>query len=222
MFSVSTARHHDEPVPRTAVFGRLQIDYDPRVLRPRTWTTAQSVWAAELLHDAPAGPVLELCAGAGQIGLLALALTGSARDLVLVDRSAAACEFARVNASRARPAGAVDVRRAPLEAALLPGERFAVIIADPPWVPTASIGRFPEDPEPAIDGGPDGLSVAWRCIDVIARHLLPGGSAVVQLGTAAQLDRIAGWLANDPLATLRVAGRRSYGQRGVLALIRHA
>lgn len=206
--------------PRTAVFGRLRIDYDARVLRPRAWTAAQSVWAAELLHDAPPGPVLELCAGAGQIGLLALALASSSRDLLLVDRDAAACGFARVNASRARPAGAVDVRRSPLETALAPGERFALIIADPPWVPTASVGRFPEDPVTAIDGGPDGLSVAWTCLDVIARHLLPAGSAVVQLGTAAQVDLVADRLGSDPSSRLRVAGRRSYGSRGVLALMR--
>lgn len=207
--------------PRSAAFGRLRIDYDHRVLRPRAWTTAQSLWAAELLHDAPPGPVLELCAGAGQIGLLAVALAGSGRDLVLVDRDTVACEFARLNAARARPAGVVDVRRSPLETALAPGERFPVILADPPWVPTASTGRFPHDPVMAIDGGPDGLTVAWACLDVIERHLLPGGSAVVQLGTAAQVGRVADRLAGDPAAALRVAARRSYGDRGILALMRH-
>lgn len=207
--------------PRTAAFGRLRIAYDHRVLQPRPWTTAQSVWAAELLHDAPPGPVLELCAGAGQIGLLALALAGSDRNLVLVDRDAVACGFARVNALRELPGGAVDVRRSPLESALAPRERFAVIIADPPWVPTSSVGRFPRDPARAIDGGPDGLAVAWVCLDVIARHLLPGGSAVVQLGTPAQVDRVAERLDGDPAATLRVAARRSYGEQGILALVRH-
>ncbi|RIQ25070.1 methyltransferase [Jiangella rhizosphaerae] len=207
--------------PQTAAFGRLRIDYDHRVLQPRPWTVAQSVWAAELLHEAPPGPVLELCAGAGQIGLLALSLAGSGRRLVLVDRDAVACGFARVNASRELPAGVVDVRRSPLETALAPGERFAVIIADPPWVPTASVGRFPRDPVAAIDGGPDGMAVAWVCLEVIARHLLPGGSAVVQLGTAAQVDRVADRLAGDPSATLRVAARRSYGEHGILALVRH-
>lgn len=208
--------------PRTTAFGKLRIDYDARVLRPRPWTTAQSVWAAELLHDAPPGPVLELCAGAGQIGLLALALAGSSRDLVLVDRDAAACGFARVNAARARPAGAVEVRQARLERAAAPGERFALVIADPPWVPTAAVGRFPEDPATAIDGGPDGLTVAWACLDVIGRHLLPGGSAVLQLGTVVQVNQVAARLAGDPSSRLRVAGRRSYGARGVLALVRCA
>ena len=37
----------------------------------------------------------------------------------------------------------------------------------------------------------DGLDVARACLDVIAGHLAPGGSAVLQLGTAAQADTLA-------------------------------
>ncbi len=53
-------------------FGHLRIAYDARVLTPRPWTEAQSTWAAEVMTDAPEGPVLEVCCGAGQIGLLAI------------------------------------------------------------------------------------------------------------------------------------------------------
>ena len=60
-------------MPRTATFGTLSIDFDDRVLEPRPWTAAQSTWAADLMRGAPAGPVLEVCAGAGHIGLLAIA-----------------------------------------------------------------------------------------------------------------------------------------------------
>ena len=66
-------------------FGGLSIRYDERVLEPRPWTTSQSRWAAELLRDTPPGPLLELCAGAGHIGLLAVAY--QPRDLVMVDIS---------------------------------------------------------------------------------------------------------------------------------------
>ena len=64
-------------------FGGLRIEYDARVLAPRAWTAAQSRWAAELIRTAPPGPVLELCAGAGHIGLLAVTL--APRPLVCVD-----------------------------------------------------------------------------------------------------------------------------------------
>ena len=114
-------------------FGSLRIAFDARVLRPREWTAAQSEWAAELLPRLPAGPVLELCAGAGQIGLLAV--VDSSRRLVCVDADETACRFARANADGARMADRVEVRQARLEEALAPEDAFPLIIADPPWVP---------------------------------------------------------------------------------------
>ncbi len=167
-------------------FGPLTITYDDRVLRPRQWTVAQSEWAADLMTTAPGGPVLELCAGAGHIGLAAVATTG--RRLVCVDSSAVACDYARVNALAGGMADRVEVREARLESALEPDERFPVIIAAPPWVPRDLTPNFPEDPLTAIDGGPDGLDVARACLTVVAGHLAPGGSAILQLGTRAQAD----------------------------------
>lgn len=167
-------------------FGPLAIAFDERVLRPREWTAAQSQWAADLMAAAPDGPVLELCAGAGHIGLLAVATSG--RRLVCVDANPVACDFARANAVAAGMADRVEVREGRLETALAPDEQFPVVIADPPWVPRDQTSQFPEDPLTAIDGGSDGLDVARACLSVIAAHLAPGGSAVLQLGTHAQAD----------------------------------
>lgn len=171
-------------------FGSLTIAFDERVLRPRTWTVAQSAWAAEILSTGPDGPVLELCSGAGQIGLLAVA--GTRRQLVCVDSSETACDFARANALTADMAHQVEVRHAPLETAVRVDESFPLVIADPPWVPCAETERFPNDPLTAIDGGVDGLDVARACLDVIRDHLAPGGSALIQLGTAEQAGLLAG------------------------------
>jgi release factor glutamine methyltransferase len=173
------------PVSDHTGFGPLQIGFDARVLRPREWTTAQSDWAADLLPRLPVGPVLELCAGAGQIGLLAV--LHSTRRLVCVDADETACHFTRANADGARMADRVEVRHARLEEALGPEEAFPLIIADPPWVPRLDTGRFPEDPITAIDGGDDGLDVARSCLRVIQDHLAPGGSAILQLGNADQV-----------------------------------
>jgi release factor glutamine methyltransferase len=197
------------------VFGTLAIAYDDRVLRPREWTAAQSEWAADLMVTAPGGPVLELCSGAGHIGLLAVAISG--RRLVCVDSSPVACDFARANAVAAGLADRVEVREARLETALAPDEQFPVIIADPPWVPRAETSRFPEDPLSAIDGGPDGLDVARACLAVVAGHLAPGGSAVLQLGTTRQaeiLRREAGFI-DGRLVMAEVRQQ----ERGVLARI---
>ena len=153
----------------TLAFGPLTIAFDDRVLRPREWTAAQSEWAAELMRTAPDGPVLELCAGAGHIGLLAVA--ASDRRLVCVDASAVACDFARDNARDAGMSDRVEVREARLETALTDDELFPVVIADPPWVPRSETGRFPEDPLSAIDGGDDGLDVARACLRLSLIHI---------------------------------------------------
>jgi len=118
-------------VIETIAFGSLDITFDERVLRPREWTAEQSRWAAELIGPAPSGPVLELCSGAGQIGLLAIAT--EPRELVCVGLDPVACDFARDNALDAGPADLVEVRQGDLEAVLGPDEMFAVVIADPPW-----------------------------------------------------------------------------------------
>lgn len=197
------------PVSRTIDFGPLTIEYDDRLLVPRPWTVQQSEWAAELIAAAPAGPVLELCSGAGHIGLLAVTL--APRPLVCVDVSPLACAYARANARAAGLDDLVEVREGRLDAALAAEERFAVVIADPPWVRTADIGRFPEDPVLAIDGGADGIDLARACLEVAADHLLPGGDVVLQIGNREQVDRLA-----DADHALRLVEVRD-GERGVLA-----
>jgi release factor glutamine methyltransferase len=196
--------------PEEMDFGRLRIAFDSRVLRPRAWTEAQSSWAAEILESAPAGPVLELCSGAGQIGLLAVA--DNDRRLVCVDLSPVACDYARRNAAGAGMADRVEVREGGIDEVLRDSERFALVVADPPWVRRTEVGRYPEDPLLAIDGGDDGMDVAWLCIDAARRHLLPGGSLLLQLGTVEQVDAVHERLREDDLGVAEVR----WHERGVL------
>ena len=97
-------------------------------------------------------------------------------------------------------------------------ERFAVIIADPPWVATNDVARFPEDPVSAIDGGADGLDLVRSCLVVIDRHLAVAGSAVLQTGPD-QAERVVQIVAGyDELSVVEVrqlrARRRSSGSTG--------
>jgi methylase of polypeptide subunit release factors len=174
---------------RTARIGTLDIAYDDRVLRPRPWTAAHAAWAAEVLRDAPTGPVLELFCGAGHIGLLSV--LGSDRRLVAVDLDPVACEYARSNAAAAGLAELVEVRNAALAQAVLDDELFPVVVADPPWVPSRRTGDHPEDPLTAIDGGPDGLALARSSLEIARRHLVPDGVMLLQLGSPRQAEEIA-------------------------------
>lgn len=195
---------------RTTQFGPIDIVYDDAVLVPRAWTIEQARWAIALLADLPTGPVLELCAGAGHIGLVVAAGTG--RTLVQVDVDARACGYARRNATEA---GVVaDVRCGDLRAALAGGEQFPLVLADPPYIPSAEVDALPDDPTGAIDGGADGLDIARTCVAVAAEHLADGGRLLIQLGSLHQVDALA------PAARdhgLRVVEARAVGGSGALA-----
>lgn len=195
------------------VFGGLRIRYDARVLTPRSWTLLQSRWAAELLESVPRGDVLELCCGAGQIGLAAVA--ESSRRLVCVDRDPVAAAYAAVNAQRAGLSDRVEVRQAALDEALGGAERYALVVADPPYLRTDEAGHWPEDPVGAIDGGPDGLDGARLCLEVAAGHLLPGGPLLLQLRTAEQAEALRPFAQACGLDLREVRA----GERGVVVLL---
>ena len=206
------AHHRPQPTHEVIEFGELPIGFDDRVLRPRPWTLAQSRWAAELMHTAPQGRVLELCSGAGHIGLASIA--DNDRELVCVDMDLAATECCWANVRASGFAGRVEVRHGRLEHVLEGHEEYPVIIADPPWVPGSQTGRFPEDPLTAIDGGTDGLDVARQCLIAIETHLAFDGSAVLQLGTSQQMHELARW--THRRGRVHASEHRTFGEDGVL------
>lgn len=194
-------------------FGPVEIEYDDEVLEPRPWTIEQSRWAAALLEAVPDGTVLELCAGAGQIGLVTAVETG--RPLVQVDADADACAHARRNAERADVTS--DVRCGDLHEVLAPDERFPFVLADPPYIPADEVDDLPDDPDEAIDGGDDGLDVARTCIAVAAAHVVAAGLVLIQLGTADQADALGDTATEHGLDVVET---RVVGTDGVLVLLR--
>lgn len=202
----------------TIDFGPLRISYDGRVLTPRPWTQIQSSWAAELLAHLPEGPVLEICTGAGHIGLLALSMTG--RRGVLVDADPVAAQYARSNAETAGLADRVEVRTALAHEAVGRDETFPLAIVDPPWVSSQEVSRFPEDPLLAIDGGADGLAVARECLHAVDACLHDEGAVLLQLGNFTQVAALEEWLEQAGPPHLRVTELRAYEDRGVVVLLR--
>lgn len=199
-----------------ATFGDLEIVYDDRVLPPRPWTVMQSAWAIALSPSLSPGPILELCAGTGQIGLLVARQTG--RPLVQVEADAVAAKFAVANA---RAAGVADhrVRCAALDQAVSSGDCFPLIVADPPYVRSDDVAKFPDDPPEAIDGGPDGLVVVRQCLAVAERALDDGGMVLVQVRGEAQAGELDG-IAQANGTALRVAEVRAHDEDRAVALLR--
>lgn len=172
------------PAP-PVIFHGLRIAHGAGVLQPRPWTVLQSQWGRALLDLVPSGPVLELCSGAGQIGLAAVA--GTTRRVVLVDRSPRACAWAHHNAVANGMADRVEVRRGMADEVLADHELFPLVLADPPYLTSLDADRWPDDPRLAVDGGADGMVVARRVLAVAAAHLAPGGCVLLQACGARQI-----------------------------------
>ena len=187
--NAAATEHVERPVIERTDFGGLTVEWDERVQRPRAWTMHQALWAAELLPSVPPGPVLELCCGAGQIGLRAV--MGSKRRLVCVDIDPVAASYVAKNARAAGMGPRTEIRLGGIDTVLLAQERFPFVIADPPCVPALHTGRFPDDPLLAIDGGSDGMDTIRICLIALELHLAAGGAALLQLGSPAQADQVA-------------------------------
>lgn len=205
---------------RSCRFGPIDVDFDDRVLVPRPWTLAQSEWVAEVAPGAGPGPLAELCAGVGHIGLAAAVLAD--RDLVQVELDPVAASYARANADRAGWGARVEVRVGRLESAVGEDERFPLVLADPPYLPTGELARFPDDPRLAIDGGPDGLAVVRACLAVAGRHLEGGGALLLQVAGPDQAEAVAALVAEARPQQLRTVETREVDPARAIMLLRRS
>jgi len=196
-------------------FGPIEVEYDDTVLTPRPWTLAQSEWAAELSDGEV---MLELGCGAGQIGLAGAVLSGSC--VIQVDRHEPACWWAARNAERNGCADLAEQRCGTASEVLAEGESFSLVLADPPYVPSAEVGAFPDDPLGAIDGGVDGLTEVRSFLAGVVPHLRPGADVLLQLRGLTQVDQLQQWLTHSSTLGLAIAETRVYGaDRSVTRLV---
>jgi release factor glutamine methyltransferase len=189
-------------------FYSLPLLVGPAVLIPRPETELLVEAALErcAAHSSPR--VLDVGTGSGAV---ALAIKQSRPDVQMtaVDVSEAALERARLNASMA--IGKLDGVRWLVSHWFdaLPGERFDLIVSNPPYVRTADIvGPLELEPRIALDGGADGLAAYRVLLSAAASHLHAGGALLVEHGAEqrAEIGALAvahGWrvaAARDDLA----------------------
>jgi HemK-related putative methylase len=128
---------------------------------------SDSVLLAEAVPPRGDERVLDLCTGSG---IQALQVAARAREVVAVDIGPRAAAMARCNAAL-NDARGVEVRCGDLYAPVR-GERFDLVIANPPFVPARTRG-------PAYhSGGPRGDRVLRRVVEGWDAHLRPGGRAL--------------------------------------------
>ena len=162
-------------------FGR-RFAVGPGVLIPRPETELLVETALEHLPPGKPLRVLDLGTGSGCIALT-LALERPAARVVAVDRSAEALAMARHNAGQW--GAAVDFLESDWFSAL-PGERFDLIVANPPYLagtdPHLERGDLRFEPRSALASGPEGLDDPRRVIMGARAHLVTGGALWIEHG----------------------------------------
>ncbi|MFP3866547.1 MAG: peptide chain release factor N(5)-glutamine methyltransferase [Desulfobacteraceae bacterium] len=173
-------------------FWSLDFLVSPAVLipRPETEILIETVLEQVRQQDFPltGGPLLDVGTGSG---VLAIVLAQELPDsqVAALDQSAAALALAQENARRHQVAHRIGFIRGDLLEPLAPRPRFAVIIANPPYVPTSEWGHLPREirdhePRVALNGGPDGLTVIRRLVSEAHHYLIPGGLLALEVGNS--------------------------------------
>lgn len=164
-------------------FWSLRLKVNPDTLIPRPETELLVEAALELIPAGAEWPIADLGTGSGAIAL-AIARERPQCRLVATDRSEAALAVARENAE-ALGIGNVEFRAGNWCQALA-GERYRLIVSNPPYVvsgdPHLTRGDARFEPRTALQAGPDGLD-AIRIIAFQARaHLEPEGWLLLEHG----------------------------------------
>ena len=166
-------------------FRELELKTDPRVLIPRPET---EVLVQEVLDWASAGAesVWDMGTGAGAVAL-SLAAEGTWTRVVATDVSPEALSVAADNAERYDLGGHVEFREGSLFEPLEEGERFDVIVSNPPYIAEGEKGELqPEvrdwEPPEALFAGEDGLDVIRGLVAGAPKHLLSGGLLALECG----------------------------------------
>lgn len=127
-----------------AWFGGLRFHVTPAVLVPRSPIAELLASGCEPWLDGRVPRrILDLCCGSGCIGIAA-ALTWPDAEVALADVSPEALEVARINVALHDVAARVRVVESDLFTALA-GERFDLILCNPPYVDAADMAALPAE-----------------------------------------------------------------------------
>jgi release factor glutamine methyltransferase len=207
-----------------AAFRDLWLAVDPRVLipRPETEGLVQAVldWASARCPvpgaQEPGSRVTALDVGTGSGAIaLALATEGPFARVVATDVSPDALAVARANRESAAPDAPVEFREGSLFAPVA-GERFDVVVSNPPYVGDEERARLDVEvrdwePAGALFAGVGGLDVLRPLVAGAPAHLNPGGLLAMEMG-AAQADAVRALVRDtgaftDPRVVRDLSGR---------------
>lgn len=169
-----------------AWLGEHRFYVDQRVIVPRSFIAELLREQLEPWIDDPwaVGRVLDMCTGSGCLAILAAHAFPEAQ-VDAVDISPDALAVAKRNVTDY----GLEARLRLVESnvfAGLAGQRYDLIISNPPYVNAESMATLPKEyrcePQLALASGEDGLDLARILLKEAGEHLNPGGLLVVEIG----------------------------------------
>ena len=173
-------------ITHQAWLGTYQFYVDERVLVPRSFIAELipdyfSPWVAdpEQVTD-----ILELCTGSGCLAImLADAFQNASVDAL--DISSDALVVAQRNVADYKLEARVHLIESDLYSNL-PDKKYDLIVANPPYVNSASMAALPQEylrePRIALDGGSDGMDLVRKIVAGAAARLKPDGILMIEIG----------------------------------------
>ena len=165
----------------------LRCEQGVLIPRPETEILVDAALEGVDASDDDMPRVLEVGVGTGCISC---SIAGERKDAIVIgtDVSSQAVALARRNGEALGLGGRVDVVECDLVSGV-PEELmggFAVLVSNPPYIPSDVVPTLPVEvqgfePGLALDGGPDGLDVFRRLLEVAPEVLAPGGMFCVEL-----------------------------------------
>ena len=214
-----------------AHFRELELRVDPRVLIPRPETEVLVgevlAWAESRVAERGGGELsaVDIGTGSGAIAL-SLAKEGPFGRVVATDISADALDVARENAERLGLDEKVEFRQGAGWSALGPGERFDVVVSNPPYIAEAERDELESEvrdwePAAALFAPEEGKAVLAALVAGGVERLVPGGLLALEVGLG-QAQEVAAWIeAADEYDDSRIIRDLAGRERVVLATRRN-
>ncbi|MGO4286745.1 50S ribosomal protein L3 N(5)-glutamine methyltransferase [Bosea sp. TAB14] len=188
---VTTRKPAPYLVGRAYIHG-LGFRVDERVIVPRSYIgelLMRGVLESEGLGLVPepeaVDRVLDLCTGSACLAIIAAGRFPNA-EVDAVELSPDALDVARLNVADYDLGDRVHLLEGDLFAPL-DGQRYDLIIANPPYVTAEEVAAFPpeyaSEPQMAHIAGNDGLDLVHRILAQARAHLNPGGALLCEVGT---------------------------------------
>jgi release factor glutamine methyltransferase len=166
---------------------------------PETELVCEAAISFVQKHNVKNPRILDIGVGSGVISVTVACELPEARFLAL-DISPDAIAVAKQNAERMKVTDQIEFCESNLFSALRPGEKFDLILSNPPYIAEHEYATLPPevlaDPKISLTSGEEGMDAIKEIVALAPNYLAPGGRIMFEIGYD-QADKVAALTNND-------------------------